>query len=93
VSGLLAWRRTDESAGHSVARLAPYADGWVAHGSEVLAGGPDVLACWFTVRLDHAWATRWVEVRALDAGGERSLALKADADGLVVDYEGFATRL
>jgi uncharacterized protein len=79
-SGLRAWERADEGVGHSVARLEPDGDGWLAHGVEVLAAEPDAgpLACWFRVRLDAGWLTREVDVRALDAGGERTIALRAD---------------
>lgn len=73
-----AWRRTDESGGHSVARLERTRDGWLAHGSEVLTapGGP--LACSFRVVLDAGWVTREVDVAAFAAAGERRLALRVD---------------
>jgi hypothetical protein len=44
---VLAWRRTDEDAGHSMARVERRADGWTCHGTEVLAGPGTVLACGF----------------------------------------------
>lgn len=73
------WERDDESRGHSVARVEEHAAGWTVHGTEVLVGD-ETLACTFRVRLDPDWRTREVEVTAVDARGERRLALRA-ADG------------
>jgi hypothetical protein len=78
---VLAWRRTDENAGHSIARVEQRPDGWLCHGSEVSAGPDGTLACGFRVGLDTAWATHTVEVWSLSSGGERRLRLTADAGG------------
>ncbi|GAB3198445.1 putative glycolipid-binding domain-containing protein [Geodermatophilus arenarius] len=75
---VVAWRRTDEDAGHSLARVERRDGGWLLHGTEVLAGPGTVLACTFRVRLDETWATRAVEVSSVSAAGERRLALSAD---------------
>ncbi|HJX44773.1 MAG TPA: putative glycolipid-binding domain-containing protein [Geodermatophilus sp.] len=77
---VVAWRRTDEDAGHSLARVGRRGGGWLFHGTEVLAGPGTLLACSFRVEVDDAWATRAVEVSAVDAEGERRLVLTADAD-------------
>ncbi len=42
--------------------------------------GPNTLACWFRVDLDHTWVTRSADVRTISDLGEMSLALKADAE-------------
>lgn len=75
---LLAWTRTDEHRGHSMARVEEVAGGWVFLGSEVIAGPEEILSCSFRVLLDRDWRTREVEVRSVSALGERSLALRAD---------------
>jgi hypothetical protein len=75
---VLAWRRTDEDAGHSMARVERRADGWTCHGTEVLAGPGTVLACGFRIDLDDAWVTRRVEASAVAAAGERRVVLTAD---------------
>lgn len=77
---LVAWRRADESTGHSVARLSATTGGWSAHGSEVLASGPEALACFFAIDLDDRWQTVSVRVDAFDDPGDRSLLLTADPD-------------
>jgi hypothetical protein len=77
---VLAWRRTDEDAGHSMARVERSEAGWTFHGSEVLAGPGTVLSCGFRVDLDDAWATRGVDVWSVAADGERRLVLSADAE-------------
>jgi uncharacterized protein len=77
---VVAWRRTDEDAGHSLARVEPRAGGWLFHGTEVLAGPETLLACSFRVEVDDAWATRRVEVSSVSAEGERRLLLTADDD-------------
>jgi hypothetical protein len=77
---VLAWRRTDEDAGHSMARVERSEGGWTFHGSEVLAGPGAVLSCGFRVDLDDAWSTRRVEVWSVAAPGERRLVLTADAE-------------
>ena len=76
----MAWRRTDEDAGHSLARVERRDGGWLFHGTEVLAGPENLLACSFRVEVDDAWATRRVEVSSVSAGGERRLLLTADDD-------------
>ncbi|MGY1608954.1 putative glycolipid-binding domain-containing protein [Geodermatophilus sp. SYSU D00700] len=76
---VVAWRRSDEEQGHSLARVERRGDGWLLHGTEVLAG-PTLLACAFRVEVDGAWATRAVEVTAVSAAGERRLTLTADGD-------------
>ncbi|RFU21803.1 putative glycolipid-binding domain-containing protein [Geodermatophilus marinus] len=75
---VVAWRRVDEDAGHSLARVQRRADGWTCHGTEVLAGPGTLLACGFRVDLDPGWTTRAVEVWSLAAGGERRVGLTAD---------------
>jgi hypothetical protein len=75
---LVAWERADESAGHSVARLERLPRGWRCHGTEVLAGPRELLSCWFRVDLDSDWITREVEIRAVAAGGQRTLLMSAD---------------
>jgi uncharacterized protein len=77
---VVAWRRTDEDAGHSLARLERRDGGWLFHGTEVLAGPETLLACSFRVEADDAWATRRVEATAVSADGERRLVLTADDD-------------
>ncbi|MGY1604167.1 putative glycolipid-binding domain-containing protein [Geodermatophilus sp. SYSU D00815] len=77
---VLAWRRTDEDAGHSMARVEHRADGWTFHGSEVLAGPATVLACGFRVEVDGSWRTRGVDAWSVAADGDHRLALAADAE-------------
>jgi uncharacterized protein len=77
---VLAWRRTDENAGHSIARVAQLPDGWLCHGSEVSAGPDAALACSFRVDLDTGWETRTARVWSLSQIGERRLGLTADVD-------------
>ena len=75
---VVAWQRSDEQRGHSVARVAPAPGGWTCHGTEVL-GGPDVvLACTFRVDLDAGWRTTHVDAAVVDATGERRLVLTAE---------------
>ena len=78
VPRLVAWERADESAGHSMARIERLPRGWRCHGTEVLAGPHEVLSCWFRVDLDEDWITREVEIRAVAAGGQRTLIMFAD---------------
>ncbi|WP_336031363.1 putative glycolipid-binding domain-containing protein [Geodermatophilus sp. FMUSA9-8] len=77
---VVAWRRADEDAGHSLARVERRPGGWLFHGTEVLAGPETLLACSFRVEVDDAWATRSVEVTAVSAAGERRLVLAAGDD-------------
>lgn len=77
---LLSWVRTDDAAGHSMARVERLPGGWRFHGAEVIAGSSDVLSCSFTVELDDAWLTSAAVVRAVAGAGERELVLAADAD-------------
>ena len=79
---VVAWQRTDEDRGHSVARVERLPSGWLCHGTEVLAGPGEALSCWFRVELDAAWATRTVDVWSLSEAGQRRLRLTVDADGL-----------
>lgn len=65
---LVMWERLPPSAGHSLGRLARDGEGWLAHGAEVLLDGGDPVACHFEVRLDEAWRTRAVSVRAVSSG-------------------------
>jgi len=78
---VLAWRRADEDRGHSIARVEQRPDGWLCHGTEVLAGPGTLLSCGFRVEVDAGWATRTVEVWSVSEAGERRLRLAADADG------------
>jgi hypothetical protein len=75
---VVAWRRSDEERGHSLARVERRADGWLCSGTEVLAGPGTLLSCGFRVEVDAGWATRTVEVWSVSAAGERSLRLAAD---------------
>ena len=77
---VVAWRRTDEDAGHSLARVERTGPGWTFRGTEVMAGPETVLACSFRVEVDDAWATRLVEASSVSAAGERRLLLTADGD-------------
>jgi hypothetical protein len=77
---MVAWRRSDEGTGHSLARVARRPRGWLCHGTEVLAAPDALLSCSFRVELDDAWATRVVEVTTVSADGERRLTLSADHD-------------
>ena len=77
---VVAWRRTDEDAGHSLARVERRDGGWLFHGTEVLAGPSTLLSCSFRVEVDDTWATRAVEASAVSADGERRLVLTADVD-------------
>jgi hypothetical protein len=77
---VVAWRRTDEDAGHSLARVEERDGRWLFHGTEVLAGPGTLLACSFRVEVDDAWATRRVEAAAVSAAGERRLVLTAGDD-------------
>ncbi|MGY1795984.1 putative glycolipid-binding domain-containing protein [Geodermatophilus sp. SYSU D00525] len=77
---VVAWRRTDEDTGHSLARVERRDGGWRFAGTEVLAGPETLLACSFRVDVDDAWATRAVEASAVSAEGERHLVLTADGD-------------
>lgn len=67
---LLAWERTEELAGHSMARVERRPGGWRFHGAEVVGGPSAVLACSFRVDVDDAWHTRAVTVRVVDDDGE-----------------------
>jgi uncharacterized protein len=85
---LVAWRRTDESAGHSVARVEAHPQGgWMAYGDEVLATGPDVLGCWFQVGLLDDWTTYVVNVVAFGAAGTRMRALRVEDGAWELDGE------
>jgi uncharacterized protein len=75
----VAWERTDEWLGHSVARVEAITDGWVSHGAEVLVG-PEPMSCWFRIEVDQRWVTRRAEVLAFGGLGERRLLLEADGD-------------
>lgn len=75
---MYAWRRDDESEGHSLAVLHRTETGWTAHGTEILLGA-DTLACWFRVDLDSDWVTRAVQARAISEQGETTLELAADS--------------
>lgn len=75
---VVAWQRVDEDRGHSLARVERVPDGWLCHGTEVVAGPGAILSCGFRVELDAGWATRTVEVRSLSRDGERRLRLTAD---------------
>ncbi|MGY1700979.1 putative glycolipid-binding domain-containing protein [Geodermatophilus sp. SYSU D00766] len=77
---VVAWRRSDDERGHSLARVERRGEGWLVHGTEVLAGPSTLLSCAFRVELDGAWSTRAVEVTAVSADGERRLRLTADDD-------------
>ena len=74
---MYAWRRDDESQGHSLGSVRPTETGWSAHGTEVLIG-TDTLACWFRVGLGSDWVTRTVHVGAISDRGETGLDLEAD---------------
>ena len=74
---MYAWRRDDESDGHSLGSVRHTRTGWTVHGTEVLVG-LDTLACWFRVDLDRDWVTRTVHVRAISDQGETTLDLGAD---------------
>ena len=78
VPRLVAWERADESAGHSMARIERLPRGWRCHGTEVVAGPQELFSCSFRVDLDHDWITREVEIRAVAAGGQRTLIMSAD---------------
>jgi uncharacterized protein len=75
---VVAWRRTDEDAGHSLARVQRRDGGWLLHGTEVLAGPGTLLACSFRIEVDEAWETRSVAASAVSADGEHRLLLTAD---------------
>ena len=78
---VLAWRRTDEDRGYSIARVEQRPDGWLCHGTEVLAGPGTILSCAFRVELDVGWATRTVEVWSVSEAGERRTQLAVDTHG------------
>ena len=78
---MLAWRRADEEEGRSIARVEQLPDGWLCHGSEVLAGPGELLSCGFRIEVDERWATRTVEVWSVSEAGERRLRLVVDPDG------------
>jgi hypothetical protein len=75
---LVAWHRTDELTGRSIAWLQRRPGGWRCGGTEVLAGPEQVSSCDFRVDLDDGWVTREVVVHAVGPGGERSVVLTAD---------------
>jgi hypothetical protein len=77
---VVAWQRADEDRGHSVGRVERLSDGWLCHGTEVLAGPGAVLSCGFRVELDGSWVTRAVEVWSVSREGERRVRLTADDD-------------
>ena len=78
---LLAWERTDEFAGHSMARVERRPGGWRFHGAEVVGGPSAVLVCSFRVDVDDAWLTRAVTVRVVADDGERELWLTVAVTG------------
>ena len=77
---VMAWQRSDEERGHSMARVERRPEGWLCHGTEVLAGPSVTQSCGFRVELDAGWATRTVEVWSVSSAGERRLLLTADED-------------
>ena len=78
---MVAWRRTDENPGQSIARVEQRPDGWLCHGDEVLVGPGAIRSCGFRVEVDVGWATRTVEAWSVSEAGERRVRLTADADG------------
>ena len=77
---VVAWRRADELRGHSLARLERRPDGWLGHGTEVVAGPGTLLSCGFRVEVDTGWATRTVEAWSVSEAGEAGVRLAADTD-------------
>lgn len=78
---LLAWARTDELAGHSMARVERRPGGWRLHGAEVVGGPSAVFVCSFRMDVDDAWFTRAVTVRVVDEDGERELSMTVAVPG------------
>jgi hypothetical protein len=76
----VAWQRADEDRGYGVARVEQRPDGWLCHGTEVLAGPGALVSCGFRVELDAGWVTRTVEVWSVTEAGERRVRLTADAE-------------
>ena len=85
---MVAWQRTDQRHGLSIARREPLADGWLFHGSEILVGtevGQETVSCTFRVVVGPDWATRQVEVLSVSAVGEVRRDLEASQGRWTVD--------
>jgi hypothetical protein len=85
---MLAWERTDQRHGLSIARREPLADGWLFHGSEILVGtevGQETVSCTFRVVVGPNWTSRQVEVLSVSGAGEVRRVLEASEDGWMVD--------
>lgn len=75
---LIAWQRTDGNRGHSLARVEQRSDGWLCHGTEVVAGPEELWSCHFRIGLDSTWQTREVEATAVARGGASTMTLRVD---------------
>jgi hypothetical protein len=73
-----AWRRTDETSGLAVARVERTADGWLAHGQEVLVPPGRPVGCSFAVELDTDWYPLHLIATSIDEAAQRALELRRD---------------
>ena len=81
---MYAWRRTDESTGHAVARVSAIDGGRRYQGTEVLAT-PDAVSCSFTVDVTPESRPLRAIVRAFSATGSRVVELATDGWRWTVD--------
>lgn len=81
---IVAWERTDQPRGLSVARCEPLDDGWLFHGSEILVG-EEMLSCTFSVLVGPDWVTRRAEVLSVSGAGEVRRVLEVSEGRWTVD--------
>ncbi len=81
---IVAWERTDQRRGLSLARREQLDDGWRFHGSEILVGD-ETLSCTFGVVVGPDWVTRRAEVLSVSSGGEVRRVLEASEGRWTVD--------
>jgi uncharacterized protein len=81
---IVAWERTDQRRGLSLARREQLDDGWRFHGSEILVGD-ETLSCTFGVVVGPDWVTRRAEVLSVSGGGEVRRVLEASEGRWTVD--------
>ena len=81
---MVAWERTDQRRGLSVARREHVDDGWLFHGSEILVGD-ETLSCTFSVVVGPDWVTRRAEVLSVSGVGQVRRVLEASEAHWTVD--------
>jgi uncharacterized protein len=74
----VAWRRTGEPPGYSLAALAAAGERLVGDGWEVVAGERETWAVHFSFETNDAWLTRSAVIEVTDVTGTRRMSLRAD---------------